>query len=108
MFRGLSEESEVNERHDSQPEKKCVCLQLADLKQSQERAEPKCATARPTHSPGVNNPAIEESCDARQQFLSAVDQPFVKFVDVETAPQKIDMQRIALTIAVKPNGNANA
>src|SRR5205085_11010765 len=102
-----SENGEINDGHDSQPEQKCVSLKVADLKQTQKRADAERAAACSPDNPGINDPAVEESSDARQKFLSSVDQPIVKFVEVKTAPDKIDMQWVALTVAIEPNGDGD-
>jgi hypothetical protein len=108
VFGGLSEESEVNERHDPQSKQKCVGLKIADLKQPQKRANSEGAAAYSADRSGINDPAIEERGDLRQKPLSPVDQPLVKFVEVKAAPDKIDMERIALAIAIEQNPDSNA
>src|SRR5438046_7703544 len=108
VFRGISQEREVNERHDPQSKQKCVGLKIADLKQPQKRANSEGAAAYSADRSGINDPAIEERSDARQKSLSSVDQPLVKFVEVKAAPDKIDMQRIALAVAIKQNPDSNA
>src|ERR1700719_3175038 len=107
-FRGLSEKGEIDERHDSQPEQERVGLKIPDLNQTQKRADSESAAACSADNPTINNPAIEESGHARQEFLRSVDQPFVKFVEVKAPLDKIDMQRISLAVSIKPNGKANA
>src|SRR5207302_11241011 len=67
-----------------------------------------CATARSADSAGVYDPAIEERGDPSEKFLSLVDQPLVKFVDVKKPPDKIDMERLALAVAIKPDCDARA
>src|SRR4029453_1689809 len=104
----LAKNDEVNEGDDSRSKKKCVSLKITDLEQSQERSETKCGAAGSADRAAVNDRAIKKSSNAGEEFLSVLDQPGVKFVEVKKAAEKIDMQRFAFAIAVNDEGAAGA
>src|SRR5712692_4050978 len=60
VFRGLSENGEVDKRDDSEPEQKRIGLQVTDLQQTQDRAESPGAAARTADRTSIDDPAIEK------------------------------------------------
>src|ERR1700730_52530 len=59
-FVGLSENGEIDDGNNSEPEEKRIGLQVAHLEQTQECAESPCAAARTTDHAGIDDPAIEK------------------------------------------------
>jgi hypothetical protein len=78
-----AEKREINQRDNTKAEQKRVTLKIADLKQSQERADAPRSAAASAHCACINDPSINESCDAREELLSPVNQPAVKLVEIK-------------------------
>ena len=79
----------------AEAEEKGVGLQIADLKQTEERTGSPGRAAGTTHSAGIDDPAIDKMPRERESIpWVAFDQPRIEFIEVETAPQNRDVDRI--------------
>src|SRR5438067_3119634 len=83
---GSSEDREIDQADDAQPEKERVSLEVSDLKQPEQRTEAPRRAACAANGCAVQDPAVDERAQLRQQFLGRADQERIEFVEVKPFP----------------------
>src|SRR5581483_2646970 len=106
--RGSSENHEVNDRDDPEPEQECVSLDVADLKQPQERPNTEGGAAYAAYRPAVNDISVDQLRAAAKQFLRVIDQPGVELIEIQSASNWIAMQQLAIAISICEKRATNA
>src|SRR6266404_4545648 len=98
---GSSENGEVDQADDSQAEQERVRLQVADLKQPEERTDSPRSRARAANGRAIENPAVDKRAQFREQFLRRFDEERIEFVEIKAFPEQREIDRIVLAISIK-------
>src|ERR1700682_610786 len=78
-----SENREIDQADDAQPEKERVSLEVSDLKQPEQRTDAPRRCARAADDCAIENPAVDERAQLRQQFLGGADQKRIELVEIK-------------------------
>ena len=82
------ENREVDESDDAEPEEKTVSLQVSDLQEPQQKAAAPDAAAQPADDCAIQDPAVDERANRREQALRCSDEQGVKLIEVKPLSEK--------------------